>query len=1075
MITRARKTTFSASSSRGGSNRDSEQATDMFEGMSMDPTTESAYRSGLLQLHRRKAVQYTAAQPLDTVTAALIATSVLVPQGADVEIYMDTLLALASQHNQQDDFGVESVHSQQDEAAETRSPQPNASTDSNGDASDEELYLRRVSVLYHEISNDSSAALDAKESRPQQEKHPSRLAVQPEAPSTVVGSTDSTQADLKHSEWAHISVAQAFILTAQRMEKVYSKYCSNFDSANQRLIDLKKSASLASGDASTPNTAPGTPATAGYQQAGTGSPFVEHHKGWRHSNNNSNSNRVSGMVIGSTYSFDGSKRNQLDMSDSDTIYAMVVHQFIVEQSQFLAGKTTSWDLLSLLIKPVQRILKYPLLLRSLLSLTQTQALDRSQIERAVQSIESIAESINSATSARVSTATTASSSSTANEDSHSRLTREIRRVLRRKPGAMSRLKPKSSSDNTAKEKHRPSLRSNRSTREAPAQEENCTTGALTSADIEASIEQHEHQLSEIIRDLRRWESDLGTMLCQQVLVLSRLRGVCTAPSTENELDARMTTAMEPQSAGNDRYRFADQLHAKENHGPCMVSALRTTKSYGLLPSPLHQLSSSSSFDDMPKSAIPLPKHHASSLELRSSDTSDPVWRTQTREHAIQYHTALETVYKVHYPNCLCNPLHSYVYPTLNSLLEIYSDGPRRVLAQLSKCSNRDSSSAASVNIDQDGAQADRLEGCLASELQQLFDREKEVVQLLTLRIAGLKRNFYGKVVQELRNSQHRFLDSASELPSCSWGREIMDQYDKHVSDSVDADLDLAIRLPTASGCLREIESGLCMLASEIERDSSPQCSIKSRRRRSASMPTNERYSKPDRHNIEVPSALSISRGTPTLPTSASMRGEPSATEQTTPSLDPENSNNEVDALPTTPTTPKSRSKRTAISRHARKKSSGLIEKFSQLKSGIHARENLRISTMKSVRQGGSDQIKPRAPLGLAIDVHPDELCESDGGHLLKIRPRPSELDLGRALKYEPLPLVDSIRFSRGFIDTTFQKLDTPETQHASSHVYLRNAVCDDNGQHDVCESACSQMPQQFSTNRQQQQQQQQHN
>ncbi|KAJ3279401.1 hypothetical protein HK104_001500 [Borealophlyctis nickersoniae] len=63
------------------------------------------------------------------------------------------------------------------------------------------------------------------------------------------------------------------------------------------------------------------------------------------------------------------------------------------QSQ-LQGKTGAWDLGSLVIKPVQRVLKYPLLIKSLLKETSPQSPDFDQLVKASEAIEGVAEKIN---------------------------------------------------------------------------------------------------------------------------------------------------------------------------------------------------------------------------------------------------------------------------------------------------------------------------------------------------------------------------------------------------------------------------------------------------------------------------------------------------------------------------------------------------------------------------------------------------------------------------------------------------------------------------------------------------------
>ncbi|KAJ3323853.1 Rho guanine nucleotide exchange factor 38 [Boothiomyces sp. JEL0866] len=71
--------------------------------------------------------------------------------------------------------------------------------------------------------------------------------------------------------------------------------------------------------------------------------------------------------------------------------------FIKQSNKKLHGKTTSWDLNSLLIKPVQRVLKYPLLLKRLLEETPASHPDYRNIQKSLALIGQVAESINKAT------------------------------------------------------------------------------------------------------------------------------------------------------------------------------------------------------------------------------------------------------------------------------------------------------------------------------------------------------------------------------------------------------------------------------------------------------------------------------------------------------------------------------------------------------------------------------------------------------------------------------------------------------------------------------------------------------
>ncbi|CAJ0755213.1 9596_t:CDS:10 [Entrophospora sp. SA101] len=71
-----------------------------------------------------------------------------------------------------------------------------------------------------------------------------------------------------------------------------------------------------------------------------------------------------------------------------------VQGFLQKCKKQCEGRTRSWDIASLLIKPVQRVLKYPLLLQQILSLTKTSHPDFDQLKLAFDEIQKIAERIN---------------------------------------------------------------------------------------------------------------------------------------------------------------------------------------------------------------------------------------------------------------------------------------------------------------------------------------------------------------------------------------------------------------------------------------------------------------------------------------------------------------------------------------------------------------------------------------------------------------------------------------------------------------------------------------------------------
>ncbi|RKO88428.1 Dbl homology domain-containing protein, partial [Blyttiomyces helicus] len=69
-------------------------------------------------------------------------------------------------------------------------------------------------------------------------------------------------------------------------------------------------------------------------------------------------------------------------------------KFLQECQSRLQGRTGAWDLGSLVIKPVQRVLKYPLLIKQLLKETVPTHPDHVELVRASVEIEKVAEKIN---------------------------------------------------------------------------------------------------------------------------------------------------------------------------------------------------------------------------------------------------------------------------------------------------------------------------------------------------------------------------------------------------------------------------------------------------------------------------------------------------------------------------------------------------------------------------------------------------------------------------------------------------------------------------------------------------------
>ena len=68
--------------------------------------------------------------------------------------------------------------------------------------------------------------------------------------------------------------------------------------------------------------------------------------------------------------------------------------FLRECDDVSRQHTTAWDLPSLLIKPVQRVLKYPLFLRSIMECTEPHDPEYVQLQMALRQMEGVASRIN---------------------------------------------------------------------------------------------------------------------------------------------------------------------------------------------------------------------------------------------------------------------------------------------------------------------------------------------------------------------------------------------------------------------------------------------------------------------------------------------------------------------------------------------------------------------------------------------------------------------------------------------------------------------------------------------------------
>lgn len=77
-----------------------------------------------------------------------------------------------------------------------------------------------------------------------------------------------------------------------------------------------------------------------------------------------------------------------------TAKSPVAAQFLQECDEIARPYTSAWDLPSLLIKPVQRVLKYPLFLHSILEQTSNDDIEYAALQQALQQIQEVADRIN---------------------------------------------------------------------------------------------------------------------------------------------------------------------------------------------------------------------------------------------------------------------------------------------------------------------------------------------------------------------------------------------------------------------------------------------------------------------------------------------------------------------------------------------------------------------------------------------------------------------------------------------------------------------------------------------------------
>ncbi|KAJ1735571.1 hypothetical protein LPJ61_000484 [Coemansia biformis] len=926
----------------------------------------------------------------------------------------------------------------------------------------------------------------------------SRPASQPEA--MRVGASDTSEQ--RNSAWADISIAQAFLLTSQRMEHVYAQYCQSFAAASQRIIELKRAATTA-----IPATAPATPVAADYPPS-TSSPMADHLRGWLATGGPTThtlgySSPTPSVSSGhSVFHADaGADDTQPDLGCPDTVYATAVYQHITRQAQCLAGKTNSWDLSSLLIKPVQRILKYPLLIRSLLGLTRTHTLDHSRLEKAAQSVERIAEAINAVhrtNGLRISTATTGSSLSAPGDDAQGRVARELRRVLRRRTGNASHLRPKPQAEGPTKERPRKPTRARGWARENPDRSLLAVPGAQPPTGAAALVEQHENRIAEVIRALREWESSVGTVLRQQLAVAARWRDLYTRPDGVAESVAATSDAVLcVQSA----------VHDVGTGGNAFVASGADAGVFGDLDSRLQkqwQLAA-----EVSRRARHGQKHGRSSSsdlsgsagvrerERESPGTREP-WEAARLARATAYHAALETIYGSLYPNAVCSPLHSKVYPVLSALLQIYGDGPRYILGEIARASSGGGGVPAYSTAEPDGYRLAKLHGALAEDLPRLFEHERTAMRLLFVQIVDIQRGFFRQMVDLLSgvcaapNTLPPYATGDQQRPStaCPSQHPSGQQAGSGSGASSGPSRCTETLPPLAAECMSQIRAGMWRLAQESQRHSPAQCVVKPRHRGNTSSAADGSDTASD-HSIaaEDGSSASVSgaiaadvggdrtraRAAPAVPAKDTVPAVPAKdTVPAVPAKDVVPAVPAKDAVTTGPAGPGSLaleslmrrrsgdaawspvagswvrpesnadpqpSARPASSKQLYKRPGGLMGRIANLRAGRVMRGHQGSTpALDRLSDGALDSIKPRSPqcgsgAGMGAEdppIHPTSgtsarvRAPSKSTHRARSEADMRDAAVGWAIevaRFEPLPLVDSIRFSKGFVDAAFQLLE----------------------------------------------------
>ncbi|KAJ2381439.1 hypothetical protein GGI23_007585, partial [Coemansia sp. RSA 2559] len=247
-------------------------------------------------------------------------------------------------------------------------------------------------------------------------------------------------------------------------------------------------------------------------------------------------------------------------------------------------------------------------------------------------------------------------------------------------------------------------------------------------------------------------------------------------------------------------------------------------------------------------------------------------------------------------------------------------------------------------------------------------------------------------LQSSRSKKIRPLQS--EPGASGWATQIISSYTKRFADRMQITPDVA--LPAGTECISKIQAGLWLLAQETEKNGPSQCVVKSRRRQSYAAPSDTTDSRSefsitlDEYSDTSVFAQQEAAVLPTMPVSTPTNGTsafgfPAAFDSPSVGISSDMLNLQH------------RDVRSVSSKHVRKKSSGFIERFAHLRTGRAARGQASLfgggssnsnsngnsnSNSNSNSSGdtnsssnstlpldyGADQVKPRAQLGLAIDV-----------------------------------------------------------------------------------------------------------